>query len=243
MPTYQNEYRKARPQQSWMSRHPIITTLIVLFLIGSSFFVGKQFSESPSVDWLIELLRDDKDAYDPNAAIATQEANTDQTNTISNTQEANTDQTNTVKISRWIFKEWHDDFDNMHYRMCVLEASNEIHGLYNKTRAFLGILQIDNEYPGVCIMADIPFHANFVGDEHVRLKFDNESPFKVDYVTSPDGPMYGIFLGSTKKILQNIEIAKTMTAELPMNLASKQRASFYLTGYSETCKFNVENFH
>ena len=234
MDTHQSN-GNASPQQSWMSRHPIITTLIVLFIIG----------------WLIELCSDDRDGYDPNAIIATQEANTGknntqdantgQNNTESNTQDANTGKNNTVKIGHWIFWEKHDDFDNKHYRYCQLDASDEISGHLYKTKPRLIVRQTDNKFPEVIIKADTTFRSNILGDERVRLKFDNASPFKVSYGTPSDGSLDTIFLFSTKKILQKFETAKTMTVEFPVVLESGQRASFDLIGYSDTCKFSVKS--
>lgn len=168
--------------------------------------------------------------------------NATSTNSSKNIQTTDTPQSKSpTQIGKWRFSEYVDEFDGTHYANCVLEASNSIKGHFGGTTPILDVRSKNQKTPEVIIQANTTFRSNIMGDEKVRLKFDNEQPFSVGYGTASDGSLDTLFLKSTSKILPKLNTATTLAVEFPIVHESGERAIFDLKGYSEICTFSKKN--
>ena len=137
----------------------------------------------------------------------------------------------------WQFSEEKDDFDGRESQFCIISSNDYIKAAFGTEKPVLQVRVRNKKETAIIIHADGVVFGHPEGDNKVRIKFDDEEPFKVGFDGSADSSGDTIFLRSTPKIMSKLKTAKKLTLELPVFMESGQRASFDIEGYNEVCKF------
>ena len=148
-----------------------------------------------------------------------------------------TDQGTPVIQYAWRYSEKKDDFDGIETKWCIIDSNDSIKAAFGKEKVTFQVRQRNKKEMNIIVHADSVVFGHPEGDNKVRVKFDDEEPFKVGFDGSADSSADTIFLRSTSKILPKLKTPKKLTLELPVFMESGQRASFNIEGYSVICQF------
>ena len=138
---------------------------------------------------------------------------------------------------RWSFSEKIDDFDGTETKYCSIEANETIKAGFGTSRPMIQIRLKNNKDLDIIIKAEHVVFGHPEANTKVRLKFDEEEPFKVGFDGAADSSADIIFLRNTKKIIEKLKSSQKLVIEMPVFMESGVRASFDIAGYSEVCKF------
>ncbi|MBO4351081.1 MAG: hypothetical protein J6A01_09080 [Proteobacteria bacterium] len=137
----------------------------------------------------------------------------------------------------WKYSESKDDFDGKETKICIIHSNDGIKVGFGTEKPVFKVRQRNKKEIDIIVHADGAVFGHPEGDNKVRVKFDDEEPFKVGFDGAADSSSDTIFLRSTSKIISKLKTAKKLTLELPVFMESGQRASFDIEGYNEVCKF------
>lgn len=143
--------------------------------------------------------------------------------------EATTSHPEETKVN-WKYETTTDKMDNSTSVYATTESTNELdfEFPYGKSSFTLTLRKNSKGTDVILQGTKCQFITGIMGDKEYRIKFDNNSPMSVEADSPSDGDAKTVFLGSPKKIINQLKSAKTLTIE----------AEFYQEGF-KTIDFNV----
>jgi hypothetical protein len=143
----------------------------------------------------------------------------------------------TAPKSKWEYGEDADKMSNQKRYFAFTTSTNKIEFEfpYNGGSSFQ--LVVRNMGQGNEVMLSVSkgqFMTSIMDSESLRLKFDEEAPFNVNYNSSADASTDAIFLRSSSKIISKLKSAKKLMIEAPFFNAGRQIIYFDVEGLNWT---------
>lgn len=135
--------------------------------------------------------------------------------------------------SKWKYSQTVSEMDNVKTEFAELDAENklEFEFPYNGGSTFTFVVRKTNgKYTLLLIVDKGQFISNVLGDERLRIKFDDGETFQWNYSNTSDGRSNIIFPVYSDEFLASLKKSKKMLIEAPFAFAGRQ-----------VIRFNTEN--
>ncbi|PQL94279.1 hypothetical protein [Apibacter adventoris] len=139
----------------------------------------------------------------------TQNANTHQA-----TDSLNNGSTKKLNSSKWEYSEEEDKMGSKNYYAIVKNPENlELEFPYNNSYAYLCIRNLDGQNSLIFSVTEGQIDHNLDGGS-IKVRFDSEKPFTVNFTTSPDLSSNYIYLNNSDKLIEKLKTSKKMVIEV-----------------------------
>lgn len=131
--------------------------------------------------------------------------------------------------SKWKYSHSINEMDNVRTDFAELDAENklEFEFPYNGGSTFTFVVRKTNgKYTLLLIVDKGQFMSNVLGDERLRIKFDDGETFQWNYTDTNDGRSNIIFPTYTDEFLTALKKSKSMLIEAPFAFAGRQVVRF-----------------
>lgn len=134
----------------------------------------------------------------------------------------------------WIYESQTDEMSGVKAFMANIISQNivKLNFPYGEVACKLSIGQKEKYNAIILSVPEGQFHKNAAGEKAVRLKFDNDAVFSMEYNEPSDGRSTAILL-DYKKLIDKIKNADSLKIEVPFYDYGAAIFKFDLSGFSE----------